>query len=120
MLTTRLGISLKQIRAYFNTQMTDDYKTIDIKEKYKAESGFEIKTDLSVNIDSSSVYRGCLEFFGTYDNLEAWTVRFQNDFQLKIWEFIALLLKFEVFYDEKQSVQIQYRQSMRLGLVAGF
>ena len=117
-ISSRLGFSLKQIRANHYTQITDDPKTFDIKEKYKTETGIEWKSDCYMKLDSTSSYIGNLEFFGTIKDLTKWSFRWQNEFQINIWKFFGILIKVELSYDEKQMLMLQYKQNLRLGIVA--
>ena len=117
-MTSRLGFSLKQIRAEKHTAMTDDRKTRDIREAYKAESGISFKSDARVMIDSSVNYSGKLDMFSSFDNLNVWSLKFENQFDIKVWKFLGILIEINVFYDQNQSMNIQYRQNARLGIIA--
>jgi hypothetical protein len=117
-LTFRMGISLKQIRAKEYTAMTDDRKTRDIKEGYKAESGIDITANGNTMLDSSITYRGKLRMFGTFDNLKVWTINYENEFEFTIWKALKIILNMDLIYNDKQTAGIQYRQSIRLGLVS--
>jgi hypothetical protein len=113
-----MGISLKQIRAKEYTAMTDDRKTRDIKEGYKAESGIDITANGNTMLDSSITYRGKLRMFGTFDNLKVWTINYENEFEFTIWKALKIILNMDLIYNDKQTAGIQYRQSIRLGLVS--
>nr|HPO63182.1 hypothetical protein [Candidatus Kapabacteria bacterium] len=117
-LTSRIGISLKQVRAYLNTGTTDDYKTSDIKERYKYERGISFKNDITLNYASNLSHRCTFELFSSFERFENWTVKFQNEFQVKIWEWLGIIIKADVYYDEIQSPSIQYKQSTRIGVNA--
>ncbi|MFH1050394.1 MAG: hypothetical protein V1779_05610 [bacterium] len=116
-ITSRIGFSLKQIRAYDHTQMTDDRKTLDIKERYKPESGIQWKSEAKIKLSQTCDYRGILDAFTTFDDMAKWTVVFQNEFKISLWSYLAILIKFDLAYDEKQSYQTQYNQSLRFGIV---
>jgi len=117
---TRLGISLKQIRADKHTQLTNDPKTRDIIESYKSETGIQFRNDAFFKIKNDVVYRGVFEMFGNFDDLSKWTVKCQNEFQVNLWKLLSMLLNADIMYDEKQMKDIQYRQHLRIGLVATF
>lgn len=117
-LTSRLGFSLKQIRADKHTSQTDDRMTTEIKERYKAESGISFKTDARIFIDSSIYYTGRMDMFSSFDELEVWSIKFENRFDIKVWKFLGILFEFNLFYDERQSKKIQYNQNARLGIIA--
>lgn len=116
-LSTRIGVSLKQIRAEIYTTTTDDRKTRDVKESYKAESGIEFINDANLNLDSAISYRSRMGLFGTFDDLEKWTIRWENEIQATVWRFIAVTLSIDIYYDEKQSIETQFRQSLTLGVI---
>jgi hypothetical protein len=116
----RLGISTKQIRALYHTQMTDDRTTKDIQERYKEESGIELKTNTFIVIDSSTTYKGSFDAFGTFEDMTKWTIEFDSEFQIKIWKWFGIIAKIKVFYDESKSLNTQYNQSLSLGLVGRF
>jgi len=117
-LTSRIGISLKQVRAYLNTRTTDDYKTSGINERYKYERGISFKNDITLNYASNLSHRCTFELFSSFERFENWTVKFQNEFQVKIWEWLGIIIKADVYYDEIQSPSIQYKQSTRIGVNA--
>jgi hypothetical protein len=119
-LTSRIGISLKQVRAYLNTRTTDDYKTSDLKERYKYERGISFKNDITLSYASNLSHRCTFELFSSFERFENWTVKFQNEFQVKIWEWLGIIIKADVYYDEIQSPSIQYKQSTRIGVNAQF
>ncbi|MFH1051522.1 MAG: hypothetical protein V1779_11405 [bacterium] len=117
LITSRFGISLKQIRAYDHTQMTDDRKTLDIKERYKPESGIQGKSEAKMKLTQTCDYRGILDAFTTFEDMTKWVVTFQNEFKISLWSYLAILVKFDLAYDERQSFQTQYNQSLRFGIV---
>lgn len=116
--TGNLGLSLKQIRTNQNNLLSDDRMTRDIVEKYKTESGIRLKSELNWNLSKTINYRGYLELFGTIDDLNKWTIKNNNSMKITIYKYIALLLSFDVWYDENQAKLIQYKQNINLGLVA--
>lgn len=116
-LISRIGLSFKQIRAERYTQMTDDKATKDIVESYKAETGIQWKTDCNVALTDFVLYKGSLDSFGTFENLSRWSVKWLNELQFKVWEFLAVTFKLDIIYDEKQIAELQYKQSLRFGIV---
>ena len=116
----RLGISTKQIRALYHTQMIDDRTTKDIVERYREESGIELKTNSFIMIDSSTTYKGSFETFGTFEDMTKWILELDNEFQIKLWKWFGIIAKIKVFYDESKSLNTQYNQSLSLGLVGRF
>ncbi len=118
--STRLGFSLKQTRAYFYTQMSDNPRTPTIKERYKSETGIESKTDFSLSFGVNSRLASALEIFGTFEGIRRWTMRFRNDLQFTLWKSLSLFVQTELAYDERQKFGLQYRQSLRLGFAPVF
>lgn len=116
-ITSRLGISLKQIRAEDHTRMTDDRATKNIVEAYKAETGIHYKTDFYYKLDSNLDYNSTLDLFSDFRKLKKWTVDWENEFQIQVWKFFGVLVEMDVRYDEKQSFHTQYQQSLRFGIV---
>jgi hypothetical protein len=119
-ITSKIGLSIKQIRAKCHTGMTDDRATKDIVEGYKTEAGLSFTTDARVQIDSSINYTGRLDLFGKYENPEVWTVKFENQFDFKIWKFLGIVFECNICYDEKQMLKLQYIQNTRLGILTRF
>ncbi len=117
---TRMGVSLKQIRADNFTALTDDYTTYNIKEKYKSETGISIKSQANLLLDSSIVLKPTLDLFSEFKDLETWTVCLENELQVNLWRVFALILKFSLNYDRKQSLELQYRESSRIGAIINF
>ena len=114
----RSGFSMKQIRAYFHTALTDDRKTKEITEKYKAETGIEFISDCFFELDSSTSYAGKLEMFSAFETPDLWSIRFENQFQIKFSKLFGIILKINLFYDDKQVPKIQYNQLLSAGLIA--
>ncbi len=114
----RFGISLKQIRADKHPSLSDDRKTRDITEKYKAESGIEIKASAVQKIGSTVTYSGGLDLFGTFDALEIWAVELDNELQIKIWKIFGVIVRAKVFYDQNKSLKTQYSQNLSIGIAA--
>jgi len=66
--------------------MTDDFKTKDLKERYKQETGIKWKTDAKFDLDSNIAYRGTLDTFSSFENMLKWTVKFDNQINLKVFK----------------------------------
>ncbi|ROL56676.1 hypothetical protein D9V86_12720 [Bacteroidetes/Chlorobi group bacterium ChocPot_Mid] len=116
-ITSRLGISLKQIRAHDFTQMTDDRKTPEIKERWKPDSGIQWKSEARVKLIPTCDYKGILDLFTTFDDMTKCVVTMQNEFKFSIWGYLAILFKIDLSYDEKIASKTQYVQSARFGIV---
>ncbi|TAL67561.1 MAG: hypothetical protein EPN82_13995 [Bacteroidetes bacterium] len=117
-LLSRIGLSLKQTRAEEFTRLTDDIKTINTKERYKPESGIQWKTETFFDIDSVIIYKGVFDTFGSFKNLDIWTIKFENEFQIKVLKYFGVILRADFIYDEKQKRELQYKQNIRFGFIA--
>ena len=117
--STRLGFTLQQIRARHHTQQTNDARTPEV-EAYKAQSGVEWVNEMSAQIDSSISYTGRFGMFGSFQNLDVWSVRSENELRLKVWKLLGITWNFTVVHDVKQSLRTQIRQSLMVGLVQDF
>jgi len=117
---TRIGVALQQIRANNHTQLTDDYKTLDIQEKYRAQSGMEFVNEAYLRGDSTLTYRGRFTLFGSFEELDIWTVRWENETRFKLWKAFGITWTFNVVHDVRQTRRTQFRQSVMLGIEEEF
>ena len=117
---SNLGISLKPIRSHYYTKTTDDRKTKDIVERWKTQTGVQWKTSGKWQISKSTNYRGMIDMFATYDELDKWTVKNTNEFKITIYKYLAVLIKINLIYDDKQALYWQYNENMSLSIVADF
>jgi len=115
--TSRLGLSLKQIRASEFTMLTDDFKTRDVKERYKSQTGIQWSNNAKVAITESLTYRGTLSMFGAFEDLTKWTFKMTNKFEIKVFKAIGVTINFDLAYDERQLVGLQYKQNIRFGFI---
>ncbi|MGC8749173.1 MAG: DUF3078 domain-containing protein [Candidatus Kapaibacteriota bacterium] len=113
-LTNRLGISLKQIRAENYTTMTDDPRTKE-RERWKSEAGVEWKSETTVRIENNVRLSTTNEIFASLKKLKDSTFRNSTELQVSLWKSLGLVLKLDLMYDQRQKTGMQYRQSMRLG-----
>ena len=114
--STRLGLTLQQIRARHHTQQTNDTRTPEV-EAYRAQSGLEWVNEMNAQIDSSISYTGRFGMLGTFDELEVWTVRSENELRMNVWKSLGITWNFTVVHDVKQSLRTQIRQSLMVGIV---
>ncbi len=115
--TSRLGLSLKQIRAEKYTQLTDDRSTAEVKERYKSQTGIQWKSDTKLKITEELTYRGTLGLFGAFEDLTKWTFAMTNQFELKVIKVVGIVVNFNLAYDERQMTALQYNQNLRFGFV---
>ena len=115
-LTTRLGITLQQIRADDHTELTDNFTT-PIKEQYKADSGIEWISEAQQTLDTAVTYTGRIATRAVFLRLDRWTVLWENEFRFKIWKFIGATLTINLNYNPNQSATMQFRQAMSIGVL---
>jgi hypothetical protein len=116
-LLSRLGVSLKQTRTHIFNKLADDRTTKDIIERYKPESGIQWKTESRFKFNPTLDYKTTLDLFSSFKDLSKWAVKFENEFKVTIWQFVAILLKMDLIYNESQAAYLQYNQSLRFGIV---
>ena len=109
---------MKQTRAELYTRLIDDFKTPNIKENYKPESGIQWKTEAFFNIDSVVFYKAVFDSFGSFKNLDVWSIKFENEFQIKVLKYFGVILRADFIYDEMQKRELQYKQNIRFGFIA--
>lgn len=119
-LSTRLGISLQQVRAKDHTQMSDDPKTPREKEAYKAQSGIEWVSDAVLRLDTNISFNGRLTLMSSFQESEIWMVRSENIIQFRLWKFVGATLAFNIIHDIRQTRRTQFKQSLMLGIVQEF
>lgn len=117
-ITSNLGISIKQIRAYYHTTQTDNPKTTDIKERYFTDAGIRWKTDINCQFTDNINYRSSIDLFASYSDFTKWSTKFNNDIKITLYKQFAILLTINCNYDEKQALFLQYKQMMSIGIVA--
>ncbi|MCX6146459.1 MAG: hypothetical protein NTW25_04310 [Candidatus Kapabacteria bacterium] len=119
-IVSRLGLSLKQIRAEKFTSQTDDYTTYNIKENYKSEAGMSFRAEARIILDSNVTYKGSVDTFTTYKDPSVWTFKFENEIQIIFLSTLTSTIKFNAYYDEFQAKRIQYVMSTKFGIIASF
>lgn len=113
----RIGLSSRQIRADLFTQLTDDRTTLGKIENYKEDYGIQIKFDINLNIDSTSLLRSNFEMYSTISEKTEHNFKLNNEFRTNVFkDIISLIIRFDLIYDERQSKRLQYNQVFRLGL----
>ncbi len=96
-ISSKIGLSLRQVRADEFRQQTDDFTTFGIVENYKAESGVTINNESFFKLDSSSTFRTRLDLFGTFKKPDKWIFKWQNELQIQLIKVIGLLIKFDLY-----------------------
>jgi hypothetical protein len=117
---SNIGLSLQQVRADKHYMLTDDWKTKDIIERYKTDSGISIKNEMRLKLNDNINYRNSLDLFTSFDDLNIWTLRLENQLDIKIWKFLGIVVDFNIYYDDNQMKNIQYIQNTQLGIVSTF
>ncbi len=115
----KIGMALKQIRADNYTSLTDDFKTKEI-EKYKHETGVSIRLEGYFTFDKKNSYKPMIDMFANYEELDIWSITFENELQFQLLEYFGLIIKFNFIYNEKQCLRTQFKESMKLGAIINF
>jgi len=118
-LALRLGFSYKQIRSEHYTQMTDDPKTPNIKERWKTEVGLEFKSEANVRIVENIHWNGVVELFYNFQKLNQTVFRLNGELQANLTRLFAIVIRTEGSYDIRQRTGLQYKENVRIGLVYG-
>lgn len=113
---TRIGVSLSQVRSKVHTRSTDDFKTRDVVESYKAETGIEFINEADINLEKDINYRATFSLYSTFDEFEVWEMDWSNQFRAQIWRFIGVTFNVDFTYNDR-SDDLQFRQSLTLGVV---
>lgn len=112
-----LATTLRQVRSDEYTFLADDKKTKDIVENYKAEIGLTISNEFNVKLDDkNSVLKSKVVVFSKYEDLEKWAYQQQIELQTKFLGICVFSFKLGLNYDEDVSKQLNYNQSMQLGI----
>lgn len=116
-LLLRLGFSYKQIRSEFHTQMTDNPKTRNIRERWKTEIGMEFKTEANLRFAEYIQWNGNIDLFYNFQELDQTVFRLNGELQANITRLFAIVLHTEGCYDIRQRTGLQYKENFRIGLV---
>lgn len=112
-----LATTLRQIRTTDYTFLADDRKTLDIVENYRAEIGFTISNEFNIKLDDkNAVLKSRVIVFSKYEDLEKWAYQQQIELQTKFLSICVFSFKLGLNYDEDISKQLNYNQSMQLGI----
>ncbi|HVZ40500.1 MAG TPA: hypothetical protein VHI13_14570 [Candidatus Kapabacteria bacterium] len=117
--TARAGFALQQIRAHDQWLMTDDPATPEIRELYRARSGIELVAETQLHHDSTLTCNGRFGAFGSFNDLGSWTVHYDNEMRLRVWNYFGLTWTLNVLCDPRQNVHTQFKQSFMIGVVGG-
>ncbi len=120
-ISSRIGLSLQQVRARWHTSQTDDPKTKGITEAYKADSGIEWLSEANLKTDSSAIaYTTRLGTRTLINNHLHWYSMWENEARFKVWKFIGVVLTVNLTHNPEQSKRVQFRQSLQIGVVQDF
>lgn len=117
--STRLGLSVVEIRANRHRATTNDPKTPEL-DGFRMQTGIESISEASLKLDSSVSYTGRFGLFGTFDDLEVWSVRSENQFRILLWKSLGLLVDVVIVHDVRQSKRTQVRQTLSFGVLHKF
>lgn len=116
-ITLRSGVNLQQIRADESTTLTDDPKTQRVKELYKASAGMECMFESQYKIDSLVSYSGKWNARKNIITNDTWQFSLENEFRIKIWKYLGIVVIANVRYDESITKRVQFKQSTMFGLI---
>lgn len=112
-----LASTLRQVRSEDYTLLADDKKTKDIIENYRAEIGLTFSNELNVKLDKeNATLKSKVVVFSKYEDLEKWAYQQQIELQTKFLGICVFSFKLDLNYDEDVSKQLNYNQSMQLGI----
>ncbi|MCB0701953.1 MAG: hypothetical protein R2863_07265 [Candidatus Kapaibacterium sp.] len=112
-----LATTLRQIRSENYPLLADDKKTRDVIENYKSEIGLTVSNEFNVKLDDkNSVLKSKVVVFSKYEDLEKWAYQQQIELQTKFLGICVFSFKLGLNYDEDVSKQLNYNQSMQLGI----
>lgn len=112
-----LATTLRQVRSEDYTLLADDKKTKDIEENYRAEIGLTVSNEFNIKLDDkNAVLKSRVIVFSKYEDLEKWAYQQQIELQTKFLGICVFSFKLDLNYDEDVSKQLNYNQSMQLGV----
>ncbi|MBL7997823.1 MAG: DUF481 domain-containing protein [Candidatus Kapabacteria bacterium] len=116
-MSLRSGVALQQIRAAESTTLTDNPKTPKIQELYKATAGMECVVESQYKIDSLVSFTGKWNARKNIITDDAWQLTFENEFRIKIWKYVGIVVTANLRYDEAVSKRVQFKQSTMFGFL---
>lgn len=113
---TSFGATTKQIRAERYTLLTDNKQTKEI-ERYKTETGIQLKIDMTHKFTGEITYNGKFDTTLNFHGTNLWQCNSDNEFKIQLWKIFGILIKFELNYNEQISKKVQYKQSTKFGII---
>ncbi|MDB5035929.1 MAG: hypothetical protein JWQ98_3170 [Chlorobi bacterium] len=117
---TRIGFLLQQVRAHYQTLMTDDFTTFNVVERYKPTSGIEFVNDVALRADTTLAFTSHFGIATGFKDLSVWSVRWDNETRFQLWKSIGLIWTFNVIHDVVQTRRTQFKQSITIGVIRNF
>ena len=114
-LTTRLGVGVREIITSEFTFYADDPKTTEI-EKVKAQGGVESVTELLLPVAENISFSSKLELFDAFSAMDHVIVRSDNTLAAKVNKFVTVNLNFLLINDVNVSPRSQIKQALAIGL----
>jgi hypothetical protein len=112
-----LATTLRQVRSNEYSLLADDKKTKDFIENYRAEIGLTVSNELNIKLDKeNATLKSKVVVFSKYEDLEKWAYQQQIELQTKFLGICVFSFKLDLNYDEDVSKQLNYNQSMQLGV----
>jgi len=119
LIETSLGATTKQIRAKRYTLLTDNRQTKEV-EKYRAETGVQMRFDLMHKFAEKVEYRGKFDAQLNLLDKKQWICNADNEIKVQLWKIFGILIKLELTYNEQVSKRIGYKQSTKFGIITSF
>ncbi|MEO5931851.1 MAG: hypothetical protein ABIR47_18095 [Candidatus Kapaibacterium sp.] len=117
---TRIGFLLQQVRAHYQTLMTDDFTTFNVIERYKPTSGIEFVNDVALRADTTLAFTAHFGVATGFKDLSVWSVHWDNETRFQLWKSIGLIWTFNVIHDVTQTRKTQFKQSLTIGVIRSF
>lgn len=114
---TRLGLAFQEVVTSKFAQYSDDPKTLTEIEKFKFDTGIESVTDAKFLLAENMLYESKLRLFSRFESLDVWDVRFDNVITAKVNNWLNVNFTYLIIYEKAQSVKIQTKQTLQIGIV---
>ncbi len=111
------GANLQQIRAQKHRQRTDDPRSLESKEGYKASASIDCALNANLTLDSNLSYSAAYQSRKNILRSDSWQLRLDNELRIKIWRYFGLSIIANFSYDDTQSRRVQFKQSTMFGLL---
>lgn len=123
-LTALLGLAAKQTFVLEETLRNPDEPSFpktngygnDPDQAVRNEFGLNLNAVASGTIIENVIGRSELSVFAAFDQMQYPDIRWNNVIQLKVNDWLNTTIEAEIFYDNDQSTEVQWRQLLALGV----